>query len=68
MYAERYLLCFLSLLANHRTPSEGDTHAFRTLYGTDDMDKIQEIEQNPLQFWQEREHAFLLSARVNTYA
>ena len=53
------LLCSLSVLANHRAPSEGEAHAFRTLYGTDDLDKLKEFENKPLQFWQERENALM---------
>ena len=54
-----YLLCCLSLLANHHTPPEEEARAFRTLYGIDDIAKLKEIESKPMQFWQERENALM---------
>ena len=48
------ILCVLSAFADFRTLPEGEAQAFRALYGTSDMQKLTEIEDNPKAYWHQR--------------
>ena len=56
------MLCAFSAFAEFRTLPEGEAQAFRALYGTDDMQKLTEIEVDPQAYWREREEYLTQSA------
>ena len=52
------MILFLhAALADTRTLSDGEAHAFEAVFGTSDMKKLQEIEADPAAYWEERREA-----------
>ena len=56
-YALLLIVSLHSALADLRTLSEGEARAFEAIFGTRDMKKLQEIERDPVAYWEEREKA-----------
>ena len=50
-----------ALAAALYSPEAYEAHAFRAIYGTEDMDKLIKIEGDPVSFWREREERLMAS-------
>ena len=61
------MFLFFSALASYRILDKGEAHAFRSLYGADDMEKLIAIERDPVRFWREREEFLMAPGTTITH-